>query len=131
MLPAWTADERLYLSRDKGEVLREGDPNVASLLCAKGTVVPGEVAKRYGLGPYAVEDAPADDVVTEAVGDDVVVTDDPAASETGPQGESGDSGKSTESTWREVVPETLGPGDGGEVPSILPQPEPTRPQRRK
>ncbi len=60
---AYKAEERLYLNADKTKILKEGDPDVASLLAAVGRPIPDVLCKHYGLGPYAGTGAPTEDAV--------------------------------------------------------------------
>ena len=45
------AKERLYLTADRKEVVKEGDPRAAFLLIAPGQYMSDSDAKRYGLLP--------------------------------------------------------------------------------
>ena len=133
-MPKWIADERLYLNRDKTEVLRDGDPNIASLLCGKGTAVPEAVARQYGLGPYAPSPEPASAAPkVDAIGDGTPPADydgqEPEAPESGSEDDSGASEDAD--PGREVVPATLGPHDGGPVGPSPAQETETTPRRRK
>lgn len=42
-------EERLYLSADRKQVVKEGDPLAAFLLAAEGQELPDVVARQYGL----------------------------------------------------------------------------------
>jgi hypothetical protein len=48
----YTADERLYLDAN-GNVVKEGDPNAATLLVGVGGQLSDEDARRYGLASKA------------------------------------------------------------------------------
>lgn len=43
------AQERLYLTADKGRVVREGDPKAAFLYAALGDEIPENAAEKFGL----------------------------------------------------------------------------------
>lgn len=44
-----TARERLYLTADRANLVREGDPKAAFLYAAKGDEIPASAADRFGL----------------------------------------------------------------------------------
>lgn len=71
-----TVSERLYLTRGRERVVREGDPDAFELYATPGMEIPAAEAERYGLTPEAVKsDGPAEP--EPALGDDL-----PAAGET-------------------------------------------------
>lgn len=43
------AKERLYLTADATKLVREGDPEGATLYCAPGDEIPDEAVERFGL----------------------------------------------------------------------------------
>ena len=45
----YTADKRLYLNRDKSEIVEEDSPEAAFLLAAEGQEVSQEDVEKYGL----------------------------------------------------------------------------------
>ena len=45
----YIADERLWLTEDKTEVVKNGDPKAATLYASVGTRIPEEAAIRFGL----------------------------------------------------------------------------------
>ena len=46
---SYIADERLWLTGDKTEVVKDGDPKAATLYASPGTRIPEEAAVRFGL----------------------------------------------------------------------------------
>lgn len=49
------ATERLYLTADRKEVVKEGDVKARFLLVAKGQEIPKVIAEQYGLKPKKAE----------------------------------------------------------------------------
>ena len=45
----YIADERLWLTEDKTEVVKDGNPKAATLYASPGTRIPEEAAIRFGL----------------------------------------------------------------------------------
>jgi hypothetical protein len=46
----WTNEgPNLYLTEDKSEVVKEGDPRARFMFCATGSQVPEDEARKYGL----------------------------------------------------------------------------------
>jgi hypothetical protein len=58
----WTNEgPNLYLTEDKSEVVKEGDPRARFLFCATGSQVTEDEARKYGLiAEKAKLDAPAE-----------------------------------------------------------------------
>ena len=46
---SYIADERLWLTEDKTEVVKDGNPKAATLYASVGTRIPEEAAIRFGL----------------------------------------------------------------------------------
>jgi len=55
----WIADERLYLTSDGRTVVTEGHKDAASLLAAKGQLIPEKLVKRLGLDKPKQDDTDA------------------------------------------------------------------------
>jgi hypothetical protein len=90
-MPIWVADERLYLNADRTKVCHEGDEGAVSLLCGLGTHVPEEIARRWGLGPYATTSVDPEPEEEEAgVGDDTPPGGPETDAEAAPPGEDGE-----------------------------------------
>lgn len=50
MAASWEADRDLYLDGD-GNVVEDGDPTAAFLLCRAGRLVDADTVAKHGLGP--------------------------------------------------------------------------------
>jgi len=59
-MPNYVAKERLYLTADRSEVVKEGDPRAATLLAAEGTEIAESEVKRLRLQSHFEEAKPFD-----------------------------------------------------------------------
>ena len=70
----FVATERRYLDSTRTKVLKEGDPAAASLLAAKGQIIPSKEVERLGLnkseptkiGPTKISNASPDEIKNRA-----------------------------------------------------------------
>ena len=97
-MPKWTATERLYLNKDRTKVLREGEPGAASLLCGEGTIVNEDVARLWGLGPFAPTPNAVDTVTDAGPTDTKDDQSDTGFTDPPQNGSTSDSAPATEST---------------------------------
>ena len=128
-MPTWIATERLYLDREKTRVVREGDGAAASLLCGLGAMVPEDVCRKWGIGPYegvntfgvASSPGPTDDATgPDAPTDEQPTGEETEAPQTGSQGHP-----------EGVTPETPAPVAETPEPVATDSPSPSRPRRMR
>ena len=106
----WKTPNRLYLNRDRTEVVPGGSVEAASLLSPAGHQVTDADCKRYGLGPYAT----ADDATTAPTGAEEAEVDTVTETE--------EEGQQTDSQDDEAPPEP---------PIPAPSTDTGRPRRKK
>ena len=131
-MPTWIATERLYLDREKTKVVREGDGAAASLLCGLGAMVPDDVCRKWGIGPYEGATTLTDPPIPDPNGSDTVVISPVADLNTTDETEAPHSGSQDDHSHS-----PLGPPEGtGEVaetaePVATDSPSPSRPRRMR